>query len=1016
MTAHSTLMLPAVPGTPGISGAADWLLAQQDASGGYPWTPGGSVTTNTQGPSARGALWAYQHTTDPSYLTSALATGDYLVPVYPRTYGDGDPRFAAHDPLFLEELSEVSGDTDYAAFVQTYFWDLLSAGTYGAANDMDAAEFGAYIVDARDGQGYVALSPWDLSATAIAAHLAGETAIRDDLMGAILEGLNRTGAGDTFDVLGLAGAVWAAAATGTELDPTSGAYAADDSTADLAARLAGWQQPVGSDIDGAWLWNATVDPTDSTNADLQSTAFAVLALHAQDPVLYADNIARGAGFLRALQQSSGQFLGYPGGDPNDNGGVEVHAEALTALVTVAPDVVYVDDDWATGLDWSGDPDGTGPATAFGYDAFATVSNGIDGVAPAGTVHVAAGIYSEAVTVDKALTLLGAQAGIEPVAGGRPGGESTIMSDYALTLRADNVEVNGFEVADFRYGINVQGPADATRESVVVSHNYLHSTTAWVGILVGEDNGGGVDAPGTGYFRDVLLTRNRVSVSASAGSDPYALSAVGFTSGFTDSVTFENVELSHNDLQNLDDSYGVFCGADPAKFEFLNPLITGNHIHDCSTGMNLYNLINAEVSNNLFEDCSYQGAQINVRGGSVISNTFRNIGPSPYWPYNGSYYPSYGLALWGTQYGPVGSHDVQVVSNNFYYNDFSPQLENGARVLSGSDAGTIEFHYNNFHDGGAAAGAFAVVNYATGVVDTENNWWGCNEGPSNSAECGTYTGTVDADPWLVLDLTANPLSLPPGGTSDLTASLRENSAGQDTSAGGYVPDDITTTFAAAVGSVSPVITGTLQGLALSTYTAPATPGAEIISTTVHNETVTLTLSIAAPTVKVYLPLILNNYATAPDLLVEAVQTGGELAVVIANRGTAPVQEAFWVDLYVNPDSPPTGVNQVWQSLSDHGIAWGVTQALDVDEVLTLTVGGPYYSAAYSDFVGLTTGDTVYAQVDSAYEGRVYGGVQELHEILGQPYNNVFGPVILSAQVERTPGPQSQGLRWAVLPPR
>ena len=137
-------------------------------------------------------LKAYQQSGVADFKAGAIAAGNYLVPTYPRTYTDGDPRFATHDPLFLEELSLLTGNPAYATFVQTYFWDKLTAGTYGEANDIDAGEWGALVVSGRAGQGIVELSPWDLSAAAIAAHAAGETGIRNALMGQILAGLEAT--------------------------------------------------------------------------------------------------------------------------------------------------------------------------------------------------------------------------------------------------------------------------------------------------------------------------------------------------------------------------------------------------------------------------------------------------------------------------------------------------------------------------------------------------------------------------------------------------------------------------------------------------------------------------------------------------------------------------------------------------------------------------------------------------------------------------------------------------------
>jgi hypothetical protein len=319
---------PLSPGTTGIPGGANWLLTQQDASGAFPWTVGGTLHGNTQGPTALGMLGAYEVDSDPLYLSSAVATGDFLVPTYPDTFTDGDPRFATHNPLFLEELSRVTGDSAYSDFVQTWFWGLLTAGTYGETNDLDAAGFGAYVVAARTSQGYPALSPWDLSATAIAADLAGDTTARDALMGAILAGLEGTTAGDTYDVIGLAGAVWASGRTGVDLDPTAGAYAGANSTADLAVLLSGMTLTADN---GAWLLNSTADPTDPANADTQSSAYAIMALVSYDPVTYNAQALAGETFILSLQQGTGQFLAYPGAPTAEPGGVEVHAEALMAL-------------------------------------------------------------------------------------------------------------------------------------------------------------------------------------------------------------------------------------------------------------------------------------------------------------------------------------------------------------------------------------------------------------------------------------------------------------------------------------------------------------------------------------------------------------------------------------------------------------------------------------------------------------------------------------------------------------
>ncbi|MCB9418994.1 MAG: cadherin domain-containing protein [Ardenticatenaceae bacterium] len=146
--------------------------------------------------------------------------------------------------------------------------------------------------------------------------------------------------------------------------------------------------------------------------------------------------------------------------------------------------------------------------------------------------------------------------------------------------------------------------------------------------------------------------------------------------------------------------------------------------------------------------------------------------------------------------------------------------------------------------------------------------------------------------------------------------------------------------------------------------------------------------------VYLPVALNNYTTAPDLVVTSLQASTDyVEVVIENQGSRATTSGFWVDFYVNPVPPPAAANELWPDLSNQGIAWGVTTSLAPGQELTLiySLGGPnlYYSAQYSNFSGvLPVGTPVYAQVDSARVGSPNGAVEETHEILGSPYNNIL----------------------------
>ncbi len=175
---------------------------------------------------------------------------------------------------------------------------------------------------------------------------------------------------------------------------------------------------------------------------------------------------------------------------------------------------------------------------------------------------------------------------------------------------------------------------------------------------------------------------------------------------------------------------------------------------------------------------------------------------------------------------------------------------------------------------------------------------------------------------------------------------------------------------------------------------ATIGSDTADPTTPN-TATATTTVGLH--KLYLPAVYRDYAFAPDLIVSSlVVTSTGVQVVIKNQGDAAVTQVisneFWVDLYVNPNPPPTGVNQVWKDgRSAHGIVWGVTVTalpLAPGGTLTLTVGGSYYGSDLSDMAWpLPVGTVIYVQVDSANTQTNTGGVLENHEITGLAYNNI-----------------------------
>jgi uncharacterized repeat protein (TIGR01451 family) len=212
-----------------------------------------------------------------------------------------------------------------------------------------------------------------------------------------------------------------------------------------------------------------------------------------------------------------------------------------------------------------------------------------------------------------------------------------------------------------------------------------------------------------------------------------------------------------------------------------------------------------------------------------------------------------------------------------------------------------------------------------------------------------------------------------------------------------------------GDGSPVISGSSPTIsytypAVGTYTAVVT-----VTNAWNSQQASFTVEIQSRAL--YLPLVQNAYTAAPDLVVERLTaTANNVTVVIKNQGNAPVENGFWVDVYLNPTTVPTKVNQTWNIVGSQGLAWGVTDGvlpLAPGESITLTVNDATYVAEYSSVSWpLAAGTPVYAQVDSAGDP-AYGGVQESDELSDGVYNNVTGPV---SSTTATTGQPIIDLRW------
>src|SRR5262249_34993405 len=115
---------------------------------------------------------------------------------------------------------------------------------------------------------------------------------------------------------------------------------------------------------------------------------------------------------------------------NPNTGLTAASIRVDALQST---VVYVNPAWA-GTAPGADPDSSGPAKAFGTDAFATLAAALAAVPDRGTVEVEAGTYTGDVSVGRGVTLQAFLGGTVTLNG------TLTLGDAALDLAGQSVVV------------------------------------------------------------------------------------------------------------------------------------------------------------------------------------------------------------------------------------------------------------------------------------------------------------------------------------------------------------------------------------------------------------------------------------------------------------------------------------------------------------------------------------------------------------------------------------------------
>ncbi len=344
---------------------------------------------------------------------------------------------------------------------------------------------------------------------------------------------------------------------------------------------------------------------------------------------------------------------------------------------------------------------------------ATIQHAVDQSLSGDTIHVAAGTYPVAglVTIDKTLTLLGAQAGVDahlPIP--RVGPESIISNSQGTIVAASNVVIDGFTIQDSTnqaytsYGILLNsGLLTPGFNGTQILNNILQNNVAGLGLAN--------EGPAQAIIKRNLFKNNNPGNGSAFGTGIYTDQFVGgkVSHVLIDSNRFVNennagIGFSSQDLVNQDSDI----------------TITNNVIDSCGRGIYFYNTGSSTVTDNTITN-----ATVPTDGGTSV-----------------------GIGIFGAV------NDLSILRNNI-----ETGAKRGIRIGSFTEPlvsnVNVTIHLNNIF-GFAEAGLFVDDPALTGPADFATcNYWGCSCGPTNPANpAGTgdvVSGNVvlgNFNPWLL----------------------------------------------------------------------------------------------------------------------------------------------------------------------------------------------------------------------------------------------------------------------------
>ena len=461
---------------------------------------------------------------------------------------------------------------------------------------------------------------------------------------------------------------------------------------------------------------------------------------------------------------------------------------LVTVSTCSAVTIYVN---TTGDDTSGDGSADKP--------FQTIQKGYDNITDGDTLQLADGQYigtgNTNITIAKNLTIQG-----QSQSGTIINGKNTNWTGL-INIMVDGPVNNWIFQIQPGYNVTIQNLTITGGSRVSGGAIVNNGTLNVVGSnLTGNhviNNGGAINNHGTLNVVDSIFTGNAAHALSSVGGAIYNAGTLFVTdSTFTGNNAF----------------YGgaILGGTSTVTGSTFteNWATCGGAIY--SGGGTLF------VTDSTFTEnsASYGGAIQNIFGTlSVTDSTFR-----------GNSVQRYGGAIangLNVEYINFAGGTLNVVGSTFNGNNANG-FGGGFGGAIYNYNGTLTAHFNRIYNNTALNGNAIYCNGST--INAENNWWGSNANPtsiSNLIILG-YGGTIDADPWVILTINANPTTINKNEQSIITADLNHINGDGDL-IGGHIPDGQITLnipWGSFIGSLTPhsITLNTVDGIIIATFLA------------------------------------------------------------------------------------------------------------------------------------------------------------------------------------------------------